>query len=631
MWSRNEEATNYQQLSLNDHCDSEDHKQSLNDTSAPQSAGILTAKQLRDLRATGENGCSFEFSAPGSSGLIVSVVEMNLRRGVLNESCIDYISVITKFNFGSDKDERCGWITKEDNHHFNTTHSLQLKLFSKTPLTQFFDNHILAMVATSYTELMPLSSLVLIILGLADLFVTWCIVLICCIRSALSKQNDSLQENRTALPCHIWDYDIADKRDSIVSLFDLVCERRRRYDLSSLAYVVGYTFLAPVAGFVSDRVGRRPILLDAAATYASLVVTLIVAVSAGAATYIPTFILLHEVTGNAWRSLFTLLHTAMAATVVPPLLHAVSLLEPRWLLAQGLLLVPTAMSVTWCCLQEESPAWLLTTGNMRDAEVAILAAAQLNGVDVNKAKETLTVIMSQLGKMDRSQSSTTTVSAAEGIIETVKMRRRAVSVFLARFTLSALYFGVLVRDRATALRWHVAHVFLSTVFYAATYWAMTKWGLRDTLAALLAVVCSCAFAEAAVISRDYNPAVPFVHAGMKVAVSAALGVALCYVGDIFPTHIRSIGVSLSVCFGGAGTLSSVSLITLAGRNANAAFSMFAAFTTLLSIVVVHWLPEAFIEKPKKAPPIRAMTEMERKEELEKSLSFFAARKKGKSH
>ncbi|XP_077508580.1 uncharacterized protein LOC144119957 [Amblyomma americanum] len=235
----------YKIVSLNDHCDSKDHKQSLNDTSAPQSAGILTAKQLRDLRATGENGCSFEFSAPGSSGLIVSVVEMNLRRGVLNESCIDYISVITKFNFGSDKDERCGWITKEDNHHFTTTHSLQLKLFSKTPLTQFFDDHILAMVATSYTEsqdgscgpeefqcasggrciykgyrcdnvnncgdnsdeaklgnsmcLMPLSSLVLIILGLADLFVTWCIVLICFIRSALSKQK-ALQDDRWGAP-----------------------------------------------------------------------------------------------------------------------------------------------------------------------------------------------------------------------------------------------------------------------------------------------------------------------------------------------------------------------------------------------------------------------------------------------
>ncbi|XP_077511184.1 carcinine transporter-like [Amblyomma americanum] len=454
---------------------------------------------------------------------------------------------------------------------------------------------------------------------------------------------DSLLENRTAVPCHKWDYDIADKRDSIVSLFDLVCERRRLYDLSSLSYVVGYTFLAPVAGFLSDRVGRRPVLLacafvlllssvgtSVAATYASLVVTRIVAVSAGSATYILTFILLHEVTGNAWRSLFTLLHTAVAATVVPPLLHAVSLLEPRWLLAQGLLLVPTAMSATWCCLQEESPVWLLTTGNMRDAEVSILRAAQLNGVDMNKARATLTVIMTQLGKIDRSHSSAASTSAAEGIIETVKMRRRAVSVFIARFTLSALYFGVLVRDRATALRWHAAHVFLSTAYYAATYWAMTKWGLRDTLAALLAVVCSCALAEAAVISRDYNPAVPFVHAGMKVAVSAALGVALCYVGDIFPTHIRSIGVSLSIFFGGAGTLSSVSLITLAGRNANAAFSMFAAFTTLLSIVVVHWLPEVFIEKPKKAAPIRAMTEMERKEELKKSLSFFAGQKKRRS-
>ncbi|XP_077508585.1 solute carrier family 22 member 21-like [Amblyomma americanum] len=289
------------------------------------------------------------------------------------------------------------------------------------------------------------------------------------------------------------------------------------------------------------------------------------------------------------------------------------------------------MCATWCCLQEKSPAWLLTTGNMRDAEVAILRAAQLNGVDMNKARATLTVIMTQLGKIDRSHSSAASTSAVEGIIETVKMRRRAVSVFIARFTLSALYFGVLVRDRATVLRWHVADVFLSTACYAATYWAMTKWGLRDTLAALLVVVCGCALAEAAVISRDYNPAVPFVHAGMKVAVSAALGVALCYVGDIFPTHIRSIGVSLSIFFGGAGTLSSVSLIMLSGRNANAAFSMFAAFTTMLSIGVVHWLPEVFIEKPKKAAPIQVPTEMERKQALKNSRSFFAARKKGISH
>ncbi|KAH6933979.1 hypothetical protein HPB50_019367 [Hyalomma asiaticum] len=217
------------------------HGLSLNDTSATLSAGILTATQLRDLRGTGENGCSFEFSTPGSSGLIVSVIEMNLRMGVLNESCIDYISVITKFNFGSDKDERCGRITKEQNYHFTTPHSLQLKLFSKTPLTNFFDDNILAVVATSYTEsqdgicgqdefqctagdrciykgyrcdnvnncgdnsdeaplgnsmcLMPFSSLVLIIAGLADLLLTWCIVFCCCLRSALTKQK-ALQEDR---------------------------------------------------------------------------------------------------------------------------------------------------------------------------------------------------------------------------------------------------------------------------------------------------------------------------------------------------------------------------------------------------------------------------------------------------
>ncbi|XP_075744602.1 uncharacterized protein LOC142803368 [Rhipicephalus microplus] len=42
---------------------------------------------------------------------------------------------------------------------------------------------------------MPLSSLVLIIAGLADLLITWLIVCCCCLRSALSKQK-AMQRDR---------------------------------------------------------------------------------------------------------------------------------------------------------------------------------------------------------------------------------------------------------------------------------------------------------------------------------------------------------------------------------------------------------------------------------------------------
>lgn len=78
-------------MSLNNFCNNKENKLVLENSSSPRSAGIATATQLRDRR--GSIGCGYEFEAKESMGLIVSVVDMNLRAGVLNESCTDYITV----------------------------------------------------------------------------------------------------------------------------------------------------------------------------------------------------------------------------------------------------------------------------------------------------------------------------------------------------------------------------------------------------------------------------------------------------------------------------------------------------------------------------------------------------------
>ncbi|KAL1457382.1 hypothetical protein MTO96_043473 [Rhipicephalus appendiculatus] len=222
------------------------------------------------------------------------------------------------------------------------------------------------------------------------------------------------EENRTAVPCHWWDYDIANKGDSIVSRFDLVCDRRYLYDLSSFAPIIGSALVAPLLGLASDRAGRKPVMLVCALvqlfatigcsfsqTYTFFVSTRVLLFVAADVTFLNTFILIHEVTGNARRTTFTILDTAVPAMIVPPLMHALSLLEPRWVLAQALPIISGVMLVFWCYLQEESPAWLIATGQIASAKKVLLLAAKENGVDIAKARTTFTVIKEQVVQVGR--------------------------------------------------------------------------------------------------------------------------------------------------------------------------------------------------------------------------------------
>ncbi|KAK8777535.1 hypothetical protein V5799_029120 [Amblyomma americanum] len=100
--------------------------------------------------------------------MIVSIVEMNLRQGLLNRSCIDYVNkfamaqsmygmlttaqIITRFTSTNDPEQRCGLIPKSKHESMTTSYTLTFKLFSRTPLSYFFDGNIFAVVVTAATD-----------------------------------------------------------------------------------------------------------------------------------------------------------------------------------------------------------------------------------------------------------------------------------------------------------------------------------------------------------------------------------------------------------------------------------------------------------------------------------------------
>ncbi|KAL1472471.1 hypothetical protein MTO96_022961 [Rhipicephalus appendiculatus] len=200
-------------------------------------------------------------------------------------------------------------------------------------------------------------------------------------------------EDRATERCYSWDYDIEDWGDSIVSRFGLVCDRQYLFTVVTIVPALSYAVFVPAAGFAADRFGRRLattisscVLLIAtvgcsvAVNFAFFLVNRAVVVACGTFSYLTTFVMVYEATGESKRWLFTLLNMAVAVTVAPPFVNILSTQEPSWALAHSIFIVPTAAFAMWCSLLDESPAWLLATLRVKQAESAILVAARLNHV-----------------------------------------------------------------------------------------------------------------------------------------------------------------------------------------------------------------------------------------------------------
>ncbi|KAK8766263.1 hypothetical protein V5799_006957 [Amblyomma americanum] len=121
--------------------------------------------------------------------------------------------------------------------------------------------------------------------------------------------------SRVEVPCDGWDYDLPDDTHTLISKWDLVCDREQ-YLLQTFAYyTVSGVLVPPLLGQMADRVGRRPVVFTAlliamgsvfVATAADSFTTfvlanLLIAIS-GEAVHIMTSILLFEVRPSSSRA-----------------------------------------------------------------------------------------------------------------------------------------------------------------------------------------------------------------------------------------------------------------------------------------------------------------------------------------
>ncbi|KAK8765961.1 hypothetical protein V5799_007260 [Amblyomma americanum] len=296
---------------------------------------------------------------------------------------------------------------------------------------------------------------------------------------------DDSQEERRVVPCDRWDYDTTDIGNSVVSMWDLVCEHKWLYYISSSVYMLGSLCLVPVAGIMADRVGLRLVILASAATmllatmaagstqaFGVFLMARFLVSATASATNVLNFIVLYELTGNEHRALYILLANSVGTTVT----HA-------------LLVAATAIVLAWCYSLEESPVCQLATWRVRQAQITMLQAAKSHSVDMAKARANFRALKRQLEKRETASVAGTGASGRMSLA--ASFRRRAVSIFLSWFAVIFACYDSRTGRMSLESYWEVSADVSKILILIAVYYLMKNRGQRITLSAVLVLLFVC--------------------------------------------------------------------------------------------------------------------------------------------
>ncbi|KAH7951616.1 hypothetical protein HPB52_010919 [Rhipicephalus sanguineus] len=387
-------------------------------------------------------------------------------------------------------------------------------------------------------------------------------------------------ENRTVIPCDAgWEYDKADKTGigaySIVSEWDLVCERRWILTLLMASYVFGGILGAATAGVTADNIGRRPVLriwlfflvvsgiaLIFSKTLMMFAILRAVLAAAVSSVLVTSIVILFEVTSTPHRALFMSLAVAGASLIAAFYGELVYYLAPAWQIEQLAYMAPTSVLIMAVYLMDESPCWLLAVSNMRRADSVLAWAAQVNKVQPDVFKNRLVELKMELKRQQEQPEpgALDILSQEHGIrvtdvLRSGTLRYRSAILFGCSFVSFAMYFnlstGEVMRTNPMA-RTVLAVLKLPGMMINVP--VITHAGRRMSLAFSMIVMSAIAL----MLSGAHVFHAPEVLLA-TVTVSSLLAFDLCAItlfimsAELYPTVVRGAGVGLCYTFSLVGS------------------------------------------------------------------------------
>ncbi|XP_053159118.1 solute carrier family 22 member 16 isoform X3 [Hemicordylus capensis] len=305
-------------------------------------------------------------------------------------------------------------------------------------------------------------------------------------------------------------YDRTKWQSTIVTEWDLVCQRAWLAKLTQPTFMLGVLLGAVIFGDIADRMGRRLVLwftsigqfifgVAVAFTfnYYSFVIVRFLLAMVSSGYLVVVFVYVTEYIGikaRTWASMHVHAFFAVGIMVVA----LVGYLAETWWVYQICLSITTLPFVLCCWMLPETPFWLLTEGRYEEAQKVINVMARWNNVSTPcKISELCSVqddlVNSRSGDNDHSSMKKHSIL---DLFRNWRIARRTITVWLVWFTGSLGYYVFSLSSVNLGGNEYLNLFLIGAVELPAYVFAcigMEKLGRRNTLIPFLllsAVICA---------------------------------------------------------------------------------------------------------------------------------------------
>ncbi|XP_077461397.1 solute carrier family 22 member 7-like isoform X2 [Stigmatopora argus] len=348
-----------------------------------------------------------------------------------------------------------------------------------------------------------------------------------------------------------WVYDHQDFKSTLATEWDLVCSRKGMNKATATIFFIGVMLGAPLFGYLSDRFGRRRMLLVSYLT--TMTFAVLSALSMSYAMFgvmrfftgmsisgisIISIVLNFEWLGVEQRTLFGILFS-LDWTLGNCILVGIAYMVNEWRLLILAVTSPLILSlVAWRWLPE-SGRWLVANGKVKDAHYYINQCAEMNNRRMCMDSITTVTLLESLDN-DTNDKKYTFID----LFKTKNIRKIAICSGIVWFGVAFTYYGISLNISGFGL-----NLYLTQFIFASTelpmkfglYISLKKIGRKIVQAGTLLLTGLFLFINMFVPKERWIIRTIFGVLGKGVS-EASFTVIFFYTIELYPTVIRQNGV-----------------------------------------------------------------------------------------
>ncbi|NXN22470.1 S226A protein, partial [Nycticryphes semicollaris] len=388
-----------------------------------------------------------------------------------------------------------------------------------------------------------------------------------------SAPNSSWPETE---PCHDgWTYDRSVFTSTIITEWDLVCSSRGLKQLAQSLYMAGVLVGGIVFGGLSDRFGRRSLLIWC---------YLQMGIMGTCCSFSPTFTvycLFRFLTGMAFSGIVlnsvslslewmptrtrALVGTFMGYcyTTGQFLLAGIAYTVPDWRWLQLTVSLPFFCFFLYSWWLTESARWLVMVGKSQQALKELQKVARINGKKEEGDKLDIEALRSYMQKEMASSGSHHTVL---DLVRTPVVRRISCCLCFVWFSTSFAYYGLAMDLQNFDFNIYVIQLIFGAVDIPAklvSILTITYVGRRFTQSVAL-ILAGLAILANILVPRDLQILRTALAVFGKGCLAASFNCVFLYTGELYPTVIRQTGMGLANTMSRLGSITAP-LVKIAGE------------------------------------------------------------------